>query len=281
MYVKIKDLRGKMPKLVGVPTGTKLDQMFFKLVEKNGEFVKEPLGGIPALSVINIVGVPDTGKSLLVQQFVLEQVKHGRNVLFVTTESPANFVGANLIRKAKVLGIKREVVEENIAIIDATEESLRTNVRALLNTMSQAIKELKIHITVIDSITGLYEHKESTARQIVREIYNFLKKHYQTALLVSQKRSIQDSGSSESAGGLAVAHIVDGTIVLDKKVIETSWDRKLYKLPLGSTLRLIRVDGCRLCPHDTRTWVFDINDKGLIDIKVPLRDFIAEEILES
>ncbi|HID41357.1 MAG TPA: hypothetical protein EYP33_04290 [Pyrodictium sp.] len=76
MYVKIKDLRGKMPKLVGVPTGTKLDQMFFKLVEKNGEFVKEPLGGIPALSVINIVGVPDTGKSLLVQQFVLEQVKH-------------------------------------------------------------------------------------------------------------------------------------------------------------------------------------------------------------
>jgi KaiC/GvpD/RAD55 family RecA-like ATPase len=143
--------------------------------------------------------------------------------------------------------------------------------------MGYAIKEKKITNVVIDSITGLYEHREVAARQIVRQFFNFLKKWRQTALLVSQKRSAQASESAEAAGGLAVAHILDGTIVLDKKLIETRWDVSLYRLPIGSVLRTLRIDGCRLAPHDSRTWVFEINELGIIDIIAPLEEYIKKK----
>ena len=73
---------------------------------------------------------------------------------------------------------------------------------------------------------------------------------------------------------MAVAHIVDGTIVLDKKLIETRWDVNLYGLPLGSVSRTIRIDGCRLCGHDSSTWVFEITEFGTINIICPLSEFI-------
>ena len=278
-WLRARELRDKSPRLFGVPTGTRLDEMFYKLEEENGNFVKKPLGGLPYLGVINVVGLPDTGKSVLAQQFAVQQVKNGYKVLFVTVEAPANFLYASLVQKAKVMGVDKADVEERIAIIDVSmNENLRNNVSALLGVMKNAIREFGATVTIIDSVTGLYEHKESTARQIVRSVYNFLKAYRQTAMLISQKRSSQDTGSAEAAGGLAVAHIVDGTIVMDKKIIETKWDRSLYKLPLGSVLRTIRIDGCRLCPHDSRTWVFDIDERGLINVRVTLSDFVAEGV---
>ena len=102
-------------------------------------------------------------------------------------------------------------------------------------------------------VSRLKDEMEKIASNDRELAYNFLKKYKQTGILVSQKRSSQLSESAEAAGGLAVAHIVDGTIVLDKKLIESRWDVNLYGLELGSILRTIRIDGCRLCGHDSRT----------------------------
>jgi len=41
-------------------------------------------------------------------------------------------------------------------------------------------------------------------------------------------------------------------------------------------LRTIRIDGCRLTGHDSRTWVFEITDLGLIEIIEPLNEFIKK-----
>ncbi len=278
-YYELKDLESRAPRLFGIPTGTKLDEMFFKIEEEDGKFVKKPLGGIPYLSVLNLTGVPDTGKSLLAEQFAVTQANAGYRVLFVTVESPANFLYTALKQKAQALNADFSKVEENVVVIDASEnDELRENPRALMDTMAYAIKEKKVTNTIIDSITGLFEHKEVMARQIVRQFFNFLKKFRQTALLVSQKRSAQASETAEAAGGLAVAHIVDGTIVLDKKIIESRWDVNLYGLPLGSVLRTIRIDGCRLCGHDSRTWVFEITEIGTIDIISPLSEYIKRKV---
>jgi len=277
-YYELKDLESRAPKLFGIPTGTRLDEMFYKIEIENGKHVKKPLGGIPYLSVLNLTGVPDTGKSVLAEQFAITQANAGYKVLFVTVESPANFLYTALKHKAEVLGVDFKKIEQNIIVIDASEnDELRENPKALIDTMAYAIREKKITNTIIDSITGLYEHKEVLARQIVRQFFNFLKKFRQTALLVSQKRSAQASESAEAAGGLAVAHIVDGTIVLDKKIIETRWDVNLYGLPLGSVIRTIRIDGCRICGHDSRTWVFEITEMGAINIICPLSEFIKKK----
>ncbi len=278
-YYELRELESRAPKLFGIPTGTRLDEMFFKIEKEGDRYVKKPLGGIPHLAVMNLTGVPDTGKSLLAEQFAVTQANAGYRVLFVTVESPANFLYTALKQKSEALGADFSRVEQNVVVIDASEsDELRENPRALMDTMAYAIREKKVTNTIIDSITGLFEHKEVMARQIVRQFFNFLKKFRQTGLFVSQKRSAQASESAEAAGGLAVAHIVDGTIVLDKKLIETRWDVNLYGLPLGSVLRTIRIDGCRLCGHDSRTWVFEITELGTIEIIAPLSEYIKRGV---
>jgi len=277
-YYELSELKERAPKLFGIPTGTKLDEMFWKVEIEGDKPVKKPLGGIPHLSIINLTGVPDSGKSLLAEQFALYQANEGYKVLFITVESPANFLYTSLKAKSAYLGMDFDRISKNIVVIDASENpELREDPRALMDTMAYAIREKKTTNVIIDSITGLYEHKEMMARQIVRQFFNFLKKWKQTALFVSQKRSAQGAETAEAAGGLAVAHIVDGSIVMDKKLIETRWDITTFKLPLGSVLRTIRIDGCRLTGHDTRTWVFEITEGGTINIISPLEEFIRRK----
>ncbi len=270
----LSEVGKKAPTLEGLATGIKgLDELFFTTYIRNNKVVKKPLRGIPKYSVLNITGVSDTGKSLFVEQFSAYQAAQSNKVAFITVETPAEFVALALKERAKALNLKEEVIEQNIIIIDAASHRiLREDYLALLDTLAHVIKTYKTQITVIDSITGFYENKEMQARSIVRPIYNFLKKWHQTAVLVAQKRSGHDEFSAESAGGYAVSHIVDGTLVLFKELIDTSYKERMYGLPLGEIIRLFRIDGCRMCGHDASTHLLNITDIGLIEIGPNLKE---------
>ena len=263
----------KAPKIYGIPTGVEgLDNLFFTVEVENGKVIKKSLGGIPAYSVFNITGVSDTGKSLMVEQFTVEQANKGHKVAFITVESPANFVIASMKLRATAMGYNFEEFEDNIILIDAASHSvLRENIPDLLATLSYAIKEYHIKFTIIDSITGLFENKEVMARSIVRRMFNFMKKWYQTALFVSQKRSGHEELTAEAAGGYAVGHIVDGTMVLAKELIDSGYKAKLYKRDIGDVVRLFRIDGCRMSGHDTRTHFMEITETGLVKILEPVK----------
>ncbi len=270
--ITAKEASKKAPKLEGVPTGIEgLDELFFIAEIENGKPVKKLLGGMPKYSVCNITGVNDTGKSLMAEQFAIYQAKEHK-VCFITVETPANFVVASMKQRAKAMNIDENVIDENIIFIDATSNyKLRDEIPTLLNTLAYAIKEYGIKFTVIDSVTGLFENKEMMARTIVRRIYNFLKKWYQTTILISQKRSGHDLLSSEAAGGYAVGHIVDGTIVLSKELIDSTYKAKIYKKPVGEIIRLFRIDGCRMCGHDTKVRFLEITETGLVKIGKPIQ----------
>ncbi len=258
----------KAPEIVGVPTGIEgLDDLFFTVKEVDGRLQQVPLGGIPKYSVFNITGVSDTGKSLLVEQFAVEQARKGSKVAFITVETPANFVIASIKYRALAMGYNFDEFEDNIILIDAASNSrLRENIPDLLATLAYAIKEYKISFTIIDSITGLFENKEMMARSIVRRVFNFMKKWYQTALFVSQKRSGHEELSAEAAGGYAVGHIVDGTMVLAKELITSQYAARMYKAKLGEIVRLFRIDGCRMSGHDTKTHYMEITQTGIVRI---------------
>ncbi|MGC8966348.1 MAG: KaiC domain-containing protein [Caldimicrobium sp.] len=262
----------KAPKLYGIPSGIQgLDDLFFIVTSEAGKVVKKNLGGIPAYSVFNITGVSDTGKSLMVEQFAVKQASVGEKVAFITVESPANFVVASLKLRAEAMGLNFSEFEDNIILIDAASSSrLRDNLPDLLATLAYAIQQYKIKFTIIDSVTGLFETKEMLARSIVRRLFNFMKKWYQTALFVSQKRSGHEELTAEAAGGYAVGHIVDGTMVLAKELIDSSFKAKLYKKEIGEIVRLFRIDGCRMCGHDTKTHFLEITETGLVIIKEPI-----------
>ncbi len=260
------------PELKGVSTGIDgLDELFFTVEVKGKKVEKKPLGGIPAYSVFNLTGVSDTGKSLMVEQFTVHQASDDKRVAFITVESPANFVINSLKYRAYAMGIDFDKIQDNIILIDAASNStLRENLPDLLATLAYAIKNYKIKFTVIDSVTGLYENREMLARAVVRRLFNFMKKWFQTALFVSQKRSGHEELTAEAAGGYAVSHIVDGSIVLAKELIDTQYKVKLYKKELGEIVRLIRIDGCRMSGHDTRTRFLYITETGLVKVGDPI-----------
>ncbi len=266
----------RAPKLFGIPTGVEgLDDLFFTTKMESGKPVRVPLGGIPSRAVINITGVPDTGKSLIAEQFAVKQASLGYPVAFITVESPAPFVTQGLMQRATAMGIRWEDVEDNIVIIDAASNTrLRDDMDVLLDTLAYAIRTFDTKSVIIDSITGLFESKEVLARNIVRRVFNFLKKWGQTGIFISQKRSNQEEESAEAAGGYAVAHIVDGTIVLHKKLITRPWEEETFGVPIGDVLRTIRIDGMRLCGHDTRTHLLEITDEGLVRVGPPLSEIV-------
>jgi len=262
----------KAPKIYGVPSGIEgLDNLFFIVTSENGKIIKKSLGGIPAYSVFNITGVSDTGKSLMVEQFAVKQASLGEKVAFITVETPANFLVSSLKLRANAMGLNFEKFEDNIILIDAASSTrLRENIPDLLSTLAYVIQNYKVNFTIIDSVTGLFETKEMLARSIVRRLFNFMKKWYQTALFVSQKRSGHEELTAEAAGGYAVGHIVDGTMVLAKELIDSSFKAKLYKKEIGEIIRLFRIDGCRMCGHDTKTRFLEITEEGLVVIKEPI-----------
>ncbi|MGB9876457.1 MAG: KaiC domain-containing protein [bacterium] len=267
-----KEALTKAPKIVGVPTGIEgLDGLFYTVASSDGKLVRKQLGGLPAYSVFNLTGVSDTGKSLMVEQFAVEQARRGDKVAFITVESPAPFLVSGLKLRAQAMGYDLDDFADNILIIDAASYgNLRENIPELLATLAYVIQNYKVRFTLIDSITGLYENKEMLARVVVRRIFNFLKKWHQTAILVSQKRSGHEEMTAEAAGGYAVGHIVDGTIVLAKELVDSAFKAKLYKKPIGDVVRLFRIDGCRLSGHDTQTHFMEITETGLVRILEPI-----------
>jgi KaiC domain protein len=262
----------KAPEIYGVPTGIEgLDDLFFIVKPVKKKLEKVSLKGIPAYSVMNLTGVSDTGKSLMAEQFTVFRASQGDKVAFITVESPANFVVASLKLRAAAMGLNFDDFQDNIILIDAASSTrIRENVSDLLATLAYVIKTYKVKFTVIDSVTGLFENKEMLARAIVRRLFNFMKKWYQTAVFVSQKRSGHEELTAEAAGGYAVGHIVDGTMVLAKELIDSPYKAKMYKKEIGDIVRLFRIDGCRMSGHDTRTHFLEITETGLVKIKEPI-----------
>ena len=262
----------KAPEIYGIETGVEgLDDLFFTVEVKGNKVAKKSLGGIPAYSVFNLTGVSDTGKSLMGEQFAVFQANKGKKVTFITVESPANFVIASLRLRATAMGINFEKIQDNLILIDAASNSqLRENIPDLLATLAYVIKNYNVKFTVIDSITGLYENKEMMARAVVRKLFNFMKKWYQTAIFISQKRSGHEELTAEAAGGYAVSHIVDGSMVLAKELVDSPYKAKLYKKEIGEIVRLFRIDGCRMSGHDTRTRFLEITETGLVRIGDPI-----------
>ncbi|MCX7731230.1 MAG: hypothetical protein N2205_08470 [Candidatus Caldatribacterium sp.] len=64
--------------------------------------------------------------------------------------------------------------------------------------------------------------------------------------------------------------MVDCTIVLSKFVVTTKQLSALYGKPVGDVVRTLRIDGCRICGHDTRTYLAEITEEGIFSLKGPL-----------
>lgn len=246
--------------IFGIKTNTILDNMFYKF--KDGKLVS--LNGIPSNSLLHLTGVSDTGKSLLCYNLAVNYILN-KKMIFITIERNGKMLNTLLSERAKTLNI--EYKRENIFILDLTKsvENLQ-NLDLVINTIIEITKKENTRFIIIDSITGFYEHLENKARTVVRRLYNVLKAFNYTGIAINQKRSSHEDNTAEGAGGYAVAHIFDGSIVMSKKTIKNKWEEEDYGVKRGNTIRFIRIDGCKLALHPTKEFVFKINPNGTLEI---------------
>jgi len=265
------DLVQKVPEIEGVPSGIEgLDDLFYTVVQERGRPVVRPLGGLPRYAAVHVTGASDTGKSLFAEQYALAQAARGEGVIFLTVETPAPFVDAALEQRRLAMGLERKVLEA-VTLVDAASHGvLREDLPTLFATLDAAFEATGAAHLVVDSLTGLYEAREITARLIVRKVYLYAKEKRVTAVFTSQKRSSHEELSAEAAGGYAVSHILDATIVLAKRLVMTQAQSRLWGVPLGEVVRFLRIDGCRLSGHDTRTHFLEILPQGLLRVAGPI-----------
>jgi len=259
------------PKLEGVPTGVPgLDELFFITEFKGDKPVTRPLPGFPRYAAIHVTGVSDTGKSLLAEQFTLAQAERGEGVIFVTVEVPANFVSVGLEQRRQAMRIDKKAMDHVLLVDAASHDELREDLPSLLSTLDVALGKVEARHLVVDSLTGLYEAKEIAARALVRKLYAYTKDRGLTAIFTSQKRSGHEELSAEAAGGYVVSHVMDATLVLAKKLVMSTAQAKIWKKPIGELVRFFRIDGSRMCGHDSRTHFMEITPEGLLVVGPPV-----------
>ncbi len=258
-----KDLLYKEDRLVeveGIKTNTILDKFYFKTILQENRAVYQSLDGIPKQAILHLVGTNGTGKSLLAANIAANLIQN-KKVLYINTEVIGDMIYSKIYERCKILGL--EFKRDNLFIIDLVRnnEALYEPDK-LLNYLKEKKIIHQIDFVIIDSITAFYEGLENVAKKIVRKIYNFFKVWRKTGIFISQKRSSHEENTSEAAGGYGVAHILDSTIVLVKKIINNKWEAEDYGVSRGKMIRLMRVDDCRICAHISKEILFEITIEG-------------------
>jgi len=215
-------------------------------------------GGIPKRNVVLLSGGPGTGKTIFGQQFLYYGLQVGEPGILVTLEEHPVQVRINM----EQFGWDPRPFEERgmFAIVDAFTggigEAARreryvvrdpTDVHSLVDTLRQAIKEVRAERVVIDSVSTLYITKPAVARGTILLLKKVLSGMGCTSILISQV-SVTERGF----GGPGVEHATDGIIRLDLDEIN------------GELKRSIIIWKMRGTSHSMRRHPFTITDKGIV-----------------
>ncbi|MCD6444147.1 KaiC domain-containing protein [Candidatus Bathyarchaeota archaeon] len=215
-------------------------------------------GGIPRRNIVLLSGGPGTGKSIFGQQFLYAGLERGEPGVLVSLEEHP--VQIRIIMSKFGWDVRRYERDGRFAIVDCFtggigEAAKReryvvrdpTDIPSLMDTIKEAILDVKAQRVVIDSVSTLYLTKPVMARSTLMQIKRILSGLGCTSILVSQV-SVTERGF----GGPGVEHAVDGIIRLDLDEVDGELKRSLIVWKMRGT------------SHSMRRHPFEITDKGLI-----------------
>lgn len=247
-------------------TKTFLDNFFLDSEDK-------PISGIPKVSQIGIVGQPDMGKSLLVQEITLRLASEGHKVAFATsediweTQNERFDLQSRMKQKATILGLNWETIKPNLYVLDTlTHADLRswTNFISVYRALSEIVK---IEYFVVDSLT-LLEEVRMNLKNRLGELIRYNQLHGITAFYVSQKTTEEAIDQFGMTGGISVGHLLDVAFTIDTKKV-WSGDSQM-KIDVGAVqgemLHFIRLLKCRLSRADMRYHKLEITKDGLLKL---------------
>ncbi len=215
-------------------------------------------GGIPKRNVVLLAGGPGTGKSIFGQQYLWNGLKNNEPGVFVALEEHPVQVRVNMAQFG--WDVRRYEQEGLFAMIDAFtggigEAAKReryvvrdpTDIGLLIDTLKDAIRDVKAQRVVVDSVSTLYLTKPALARSVVMQLKRVLSGMGTTSILVSQV-SVTERGF----GGPGVEHAADGIIRLDLDEIEGELKRSLIVWKMRGT------------SHSMKRHPFIITDNGIV-----------------
>jgi KaiC/GvpD/RAD55 family RecA-like ATPase/predicted transcriptional regulator len=253
--------------LLGFPTGTFIDYFFLTLEGK-------PLKGIPICGQFAIVGLPGAGKSILVEEIAIRVSALGRKVLFATAEdtwkspTPRFDLQSRLKQKADILGLDWNRIRENLFILDTVAYPELREWNTFAETYRYAAEKEKIELAIIDSVTVLEAYRGALKYRVM-ELARYNQIHGITALYVNQ-RSSENWDSYDMAGGIGLAHNLDGTIIVDYGRVYWQDQQLDLAASRGEFVRIARVLDCRMCNFERRRIKIDITSDGFLKALEPI-----------
>ena len=253
-------LEAKKP-LIGFKTGTFLDNMFFSSEGK-------PLNGIPICGQFAITGLPGAGKSILVEEIAIRVAANDSKVLYVTaedtwkSETPRFDLQSRLKQKADLLGLNWEKIVENLFVMDTVSTPELREWTNFAETYRYVAEKENIELAIIDSVTVLESYRGALKYRVMELArYNQIKGI--TGLFVNQ-RSTETWDTYDMAGGIGLAHNLDGTIIIDYGRVYWFDQQTELGMRRGEFVRIARILDCRLCDFERRRIKIDITREGFV-----------------
>jgi KaiC/GvpD/RAD55 family RecA-like ATPase len=253
--------------LVGFPTGTFLDYMFLTPDSKS-------LNGLPVVGQFAITGLPGAGKSILVEEIGVRVAASGRKVLYATAEdtwksaTPRFDLQSRMKQKADILGLDWKKVMENLFVLDTIIFPDLRDWNTFAETYRYVVEQEKIELAIIDSVTVLESYRGALKYRVM-ELARYNQLHGVTGLYINQ-RSAELWDTYEMAGGIGLAHNLDGTILVDYGRIYWQDQQTDLEAKRGEFVRIARVLDCRMSNFERRRMRIDITQDGFIKALEPI-----------
>ncbi|MEM2912528.1 MAG: ATPase domain-containing protein [Candidatus Bathyarchaeia archaeon] len=253
--------------LLGFPTGTFIDYLFLTPEGK-------PLNGIPICGQFAITGLPGAGKSILVEEIGVKVSGIGRKVLFATAEdtwksaTPRFDLQSRMKQKADILGVDWGKVKENLFILDTVMFPELRDWNTFAETYRYVVEKERIDLAIIDSVTVLEAYRGALKYRVM-ELARYNQLQGVTGLYVNQ-RSAETWDTYDMAGGIGLAHNLDGTIIVDYGRVYWEDQRIDLEANRGEFVRIARVLDCRLCNFERRRIRIDITQDGFLRAIEPI-----------
>jgi len=243
------------------PTGTFIDQMFFT-PEGN------PLNGLPIVGQFALTGLPGAGKSILAEEIAVNVSSAGKKVLYATAEdtwqspTPRFDLQSRMKQKADFLEKDWNKIQENLFVLDTVMFPELRDWNTFAETYRYVLEKESIDLAIIDSVTVLESYRGALKYRVME-----LARHNQlkgvTCIYVNQ-RSKESWDTYEMAGGIGLAHNLDGTIIIDYGRVYWQDQQADLDVKRGEFVRIARVLDCRMCNFERDRIRIDITKEGLI-----------------
>ncbi len=247
--------------LTALFTGTFLDYLFYAPDGK-------PLKGLPLVGQFALTGLPGAGKSILVEEIAVNVSSSGKKVLYATAEdtwqspTPRFDLQSRMKEKADFLGRDWSKIRENLFVLDTVMFPELRDWNTFAETYRYVVEREKIELAIVDSVTVLESYRGALKYPVVE-----LARHNQTkgvTCIYVNQRSKESWDTYEMAGGIGLAHNLDGTIIVDYGRVYFQDQQTDLEAQRGEFVRMARVLDCRMCNFERDRIRVDITKEGLL-----------------